>query len=89
MKLYFVFYCFLFVVFAGVYGNLCDTAAGYPDCDGSVLHISRPFTPVCFNFGCNGNIWAHHIAASVGRDISVGIASGYGLDGPGIVSQLG
>ena len=53
MKMYFLsYYIFLFVVFVGIYGNLCDAAVGYSDSDGSVLRISRTFTSGCFHFGC-------------------------------------
>jgi hypothetical protein len=52
MKLYFLIVFCLYVVFVGIYGNLCDAAVGYSDSDGSVLHISRTFTSACFHFGC-------------------------------------
>jgi len=62
MKLYFLLFIivFLFVVFVGVYGNLCDAAVGYSDSDDSVLHNSRKFMSLCFHFGCIQKMEAHY-----------------------------
>ena len=49
-----------------------------------MLHVSTPtYHPQGVYFKTN----AHK--SNVGRDSSVGIATGYGLDGPGIESRLG
>jgi len=41
MKLYFLSYYFLFVVFVGVYGNLRDAAVGYSDSDDCSAYLKK------------------------------------------------